>query len=306
MELAIVILNWNAVDDTVHCIHHISSWQHLCPPIWVVDNASTDGSLQVIASKFPEVRLIRNSTNLGFAGGNNRGIIGALSKADVPILLLSNKVYIEEDDVTRMLETLKAEEQIGLVGPLIFDALEKNRLLAAGRKNPAMHRHLDIEKVANDSPVQIVECLPGIAVIVRAKVLRQVGLLDVDYFYGCTVADLCLRAKQHGYLSAVDTRAKAFYQPRSRSEFRHALYTYYIVRNRFLLIHKFYQRWQSLLYPAWALQCMFESAAVRSDGRRSTSQAIWLGLRDGLRGRFGRQNQRVLGTIFGSGGRFGS
>ncbi|NIV37744.1 MAG: glycosyltransferase family 2 protein, partial [Anaerolineae bacterium] len=65
--------------------------------------ASTDGSLQTISRGFPWVHLIRNSTNLGFGGGNNRGILGALSIADVPVLLLNNDACIEEPDVVRLL-----------------------------------------------------------------------------------------------------------------------------------------------------------------------------------------------------------
>lgn len=305
MQLAVVILNWNAVTDTVRCVRSVLSWERLRPPVWVVDNASTDGSLKVIARQFPEARLIRNSTNLGFAGGNNRGILGALSVADVPILLLSNHARIEEGDVIRLLETLKAREQIGLIGPLLFEAFEEDRLLAAGRRNPALYNRWDIGKMPTGEPVQVFECLPGSVVLVRDKVFRQVGLLDVDYFYGNTVADLCLRARQHGYLSAVDARAKAFYEPRRLSKFRDTLYTYYIVRNRFLLIRKFYRRWSLLLYSFWTLRCTVQSVAARLNGNRSTAQAIWLGLRDGLGGRFGDQNKRVLATFFSTGGRSG-
>ena len=305
MQLAVVILNWNAVTDTVRCVRSVLSWERLRSPVWVVDNASTDGSLKVIARQFPEARLIRNSTNLGFAGGNNRGILGALSVADAPILLLSNHARIEEDDVIRLLETLKVREQIGLIGPLLFDAFEKDRLLAAGRRNPALYHRWDIAKMPTGEPVQVFECLPGSVVLVRDKVFRQVGLLDVDYFYGNTVADLCLRARQHGYLSAVDARARALYEPRRSSEFRDALYTYYIVRNRFLLIRKFYRRWGPLLYSFWALRCTAQSVTARLNGSRSTAQAIWLGLHDGLRGRSGDQNKRVMDTFFSVGGRSG-
>jgi GT2 family glycosyltransferase len=305
MELAIVILNWNAAADTVRCIRDISSWQRLRPTVWVVDNASTDDSLQVISRECPQVHLIRNSTNLGFAGGSNRGILGALSMGDAPILLLNNDAWVEEGDIARLLETLQANEQIGLIGPLLFDAEQKDRLLAAGGKNPALHHHSHNTRLPTDKPVQIVECVPGTVVVGRAKVFLEVGLLDVAYFYSSEVADLCLRARQHGYLSAIDTRARASHHLGRSSEFRDTLYTYYIIRNRFLLIRKFHQKWKLLFYGFWTLYSLALSVTVLLNGKLPTARAVRLGLIDGLQGRFGGQNKRVLALTVGAVGRLG-
>jgi GT2 family glycosyltransferase len=304
MKLAIVILNWNAAADTVRCIRDISSWQRLRPTVWVVDNASTDDSLQAISRECPDVHLIRNSTNLGFAGGNNRGILGALSMGDAPILLLNNDAWVEEGDVVRLLETLQANEQIGLIGPLLFDAEREDRLLAAGSRNPALHHNSHNTKLLTGKPVQIVECVPGTVIVGRAKVFLEVGLLDVGYFYSGEVADLCLRASQHGYLNAIDTRARAFHHLGRSSEFRDTLYAYYVIRNRFLLIRKFHQRWKLLFYGFWTLYSLALSMAVLLNGKLPTSRAIRLGLIDGLQGRFGGQNKRVLALTVGAYDRF--
>ena len=306
MELAIVILNWNAAADTARCIRHVSTWKHIQPEIWVVDNASTDDSLQVISREFPEIHLIRNSTNLGFAGGNNRGIIGALSVADVPVLLLNNDAWIEEDDVVRLLQTLQANEQIGIIGPLLFDAKQQNRLLAAGAKNPAQHHLSHVTDLPPGASVQTVECVPGTVVIVREEVFRKVGLLDVNYFYGSEVADLCLRARKQGYLSAIDTRTRAIHDLGRSSKYRDTLYTYYVIRNRFLLIRKFHQNCKLLFYGFWTLYSLALSLKMRLNGKLPPARAVRLGLADGLRGRFGGQNERVLALTSGLGRRSGN
>ncbi len=313
MELAIIILNWNAAADTVRCVRSIASWKRLQPTILVVDNGSTDDSPAVISRECPEVHLISNSTNLGFAGGNNRGIVEALSlpvgMGDAPILLLNNDAWVEENDVIRLLETLQANEQIGLIGPLLFDAEQTDRLLAAGSKDPARHHHSHIGEnyeLPTSRPVQIVECVPGTVIVGRAEVFRKVGLLDEDYFYGSEVADLCLRAGQHGYLSAIDTRARAFHDLGRSSKFRDTLYTYYIIRNRFLLIRKFHQRWKILFYGFWTLYSLALTMKMQLNGKLSTARAVRLGLLDGLRGRFGGQNERVLAIASGAVGRFDS
>jgi GT2 family glycosyltransferase len=302
MELAIIILNWNAADDTIRCVRRITPWQRLRPTIWVVDNASTDNSVHTIERECPEVHLIRNSANLGFAGGNNRGITQALSSATegTPILLLNNDAWIEETDVITLLETLRGNEQIGIIGPLLFDAERRERLLAAGSKDPALHHHSHNYRLPVGGPVHIVECVPGTVIVGRAKVFHRVGLLDEDYFFGSEVADLCLRARQHGYLSAIDTRAKAFHDLGRSSVLRETLHAYYIVRNRFLLIRRFHQKWRVLFYGFWTLYSVALSAKVQLSGKRSTVRAIRLGLLDGLQGRFGGQNERVLAAVSGT------
>ena len=298
-ELAIVILNWNAAADTVRCIRHISSWKRIQPEVWVVDNASTDDSLQAISREFPEIHLIRNSSNLGFAGGNNRGIMGALSVADVPVLLLNNDAWIEEDDVVRLLETLRANEQIGIVGPLLFDAKQHHRLLAAGAKNPARHHLSHVTDLPPGASVRIVECVPGTVVMVQDEVFRKVGLLDVDYFYGSEVADLCLRARQQGYLSAVDTRARAIHDLGRSSKYRDTLYIYYIIRNRFLLVRKFHHNWKLLFFGIWTLYSLALTFKMILNGNLPAARAVRRGLIDGLQGRFGGQNERVLALTSG-------
>jgi GT2 family glycosyltransferase len=123
--------------------------------------------------------------------------------------------------------------------------------------------------------------------------------LDEDFFFGSEIADLCLQAREHGYLSAVDTRARAFHALGRSSDFRDTLYTYYIIRNRFLLIRKFHSRWKALFYGFWTLYSLALSLKVRLGGKQHTARAIDLGLIDGLRGRFGGQNERVLSTCVG-------
>jgi GT2 family glycosyltransferase len=224
----------------------------------------------------------------------------------MPVLLLNNDACIAEADVARLLETLQANEHIGFVGPLLFDAEQRDRLLAAGGKNPARHHRTHIERLSSGGPIHIVECVPGTVILIRDKVFREVGLLDVDYFYSSEVADLCLRARQHGYLSAIDTRARAFHALDRSSRFRDTLYAYYIVRNRFLLVRKFDQRRKLLFFGIWTLYSLALAVKELLSGSLPAARAIRLGLIDGMRGRFGGQNKRVLAITSGAGGRFAS
>ncbi|HXV42388.1 MAG TPA: glycosyltransferase family 2 protein, partial [Anaerolineae bacterium] len=223
MQLSIIILNWNAAADTIRCVRHIAGWTRLRPTIWVVDNASTDGSADFIARECPQVHLIRNAANLGFAGGNNRGLIQALAAGNAPILLLNNDAWVGEDDVIRLMKTLRADEGIGFIGPCLYDAEKRVRLLSAGGKSPVLHHHSHMAAAPTTKPVYPVMYVPGTVILARAEVFRRVGLLDEAYFFSAEVADLCMQAQRRGYRSAIDTRARAYHALGRSSSWRDTL-----------------------------------------------------------------------------------
>ncbi|RMF61259.1 MAG: glycosyltransferase family 2 protein [Calditrichaeota bacterium] len=294
-SVAIIILNWNAADDTIACIQQISRWQHLRPVIWVVDNASTDDSVERIRRSCPDVYLICSSTNLGFAGGSNRGIQAAIQSGFSAILLLNNDAYISEENVISLLETLDRHERIGFVGPLLYDSDQRSRLISAGGKNPVLHHQTRVKTPSTTTPYQPVEAISGTVVLIRGEIFRKVGFLDESYFFSTELADLCKRGQLAGYQCIIDCRAKAYHSIKRSAKFRDTLYIYYIVRNRFIYIRKFYGTISGfLLFFFWTLDGIVLSLKLILTKKSSSARAVWLGLIDGLRGRFGGQNERVL------------
>lgn len=297
MELAIILLNWNASEDTIRCIREISGWTRIKPQIIVVDNASANGDAQVIAQSCPNIQLIASEVNLGFAGGNNLGIRASLKTGDLPILLLNNDAFIGENDVIRLLETLQTHPNIGIIGPPLYDKEHNDRLLSAGSKNPARHHHSHNHHLKLEPPVQIVECVPGTIIIFRADVFKRVGLLDETYFFASEIADSCLRSAACDLFSAIDIRAKGFHRLSRSSKYRSTLYPYYIIRNRFLLVRKFHHKWRLLFYIFWGFYGFIIAVKAYFSGKSAMARAIKLGTLDGLAGRFGNQNQRILSLI---------
>jgi hypothetical protein len=293
MELNVIILNWNAAADTIDCVQALSGWTRLHPTIWVVDNGSHDGSADLIERECPNVKLIRNPTNVGYAEGNNRAIVEALRRNNAPLLFLNNDANLAENDLMRLLETLEADPHWGFVGPLLFDGDRADKLLAAGGQNIITHltSHLAIPPVAES--VYPVDYIPGTVMLARAEIFRRIGLLDEAYFFTGEMPDLCHRAQLQGYLSAIDARARASHTVSRSVGLRSTLYVYYIIRNRFLFLRKHY-RWQVWLFGFWTLYSLALALKVYLSGQPATAQAIWLGLTDGWQGRFGGQNERVL------------
>lgn len=303
MELTVVLLNWNAAEDTIACLRPLRQWHQLQPTLIVVDNASTDDSVAQITAQLPTVHLIQNKQNLGFSGGTNRGIELALSLSDAPILLLNNDAAIDEADACRMVQTLAERPDIGLLVPLLYDEDGRHssdgghnsdgRLISAGGKNPAYHLQTRQLTFADNQPVQPVETVSGTAAFTQAALWRTVGLLDEQFFFSTEMADLSLRAAKSGFGAAVERRAKATHRTERSVHLRQNLYVYYIVRNRLLILKKHYQ-WYLHLWLLWLGYTAVLALKLRLEGQVATATAVWLALRDGLAGRWGGQNERVL------------
>ena len=260
----------------------------------MVDNASVSQDAKAIASAFPEVEVVCSQENLGFAGGTNLGIVRALAGSNAPLLLLNNDVFVEEADIVRLLERLQSIPDAGMMAPVLYHAEDKQRILSAGSRNPVLHRFHTLYELPERDDVYEVESVSGAAVIVRSAVFRKVGLLHESYYFATELADLCRRAARAGYGAFVDPSTRAYHDLDRSSRLRETLYVYYVVRNRFLYIRRFHRLSGLFLAATWALYGGQQAWRLKRAGKRATAQAIAMGVRDGLRGRFGGQNDRVL------------
>jgi GT2 family glycosyltransferase len=294
LELSVVILNWNAHEDTIRCLGQLRSWRVIRTKVWIIDNASASQDAEIIASRCPEVEVVRSEENLGFAGGTNLGITKALTASEAPLLLLNNDVFVEETDVVRLLQGLRSKPNAGIVAPVLYHATEKQRILSAGSRNPVLHRFHTLYDIPNRNELYEVASVSGAAVIIRTAVFRDVGLLRESYYFGTELADLCRRASQKGYDSLIDPEAKAYHDIDRSSRLRETLYVYYVTRNRFLYIRNFHHLSSPFLMAIWAFYGEQQAFRLSRKGKRATAKAISMGVRDGLRGRFGGQNKRVL------------
>jgi GT2 family glycosyltransferase len=205
-DLAIIIVNWNVRELLAACLNTVQAdlaGSGLSGQIWVVDNASTDGSAELVRRQFPEVRLIASDQNLGFAAGNNAALRAIGFPAGLPaqlpeaVLLLNPDTEIHPGALKTLLQFLQNTPQAGVAGARLvygngsfqhsgFDfpglwqlAIEllplPGRLVESrlnGRYPPARYEQ--------GRPFQVGHPL-GAAMCVRAQAIRQVGLLDEGY-----------------------------------------------------------------------------------------------------------------------------
>ena len=294
MQIHVIILNWNNAPDTIHCVQAIEGWQELEPTIWVVDNGSHDDSVERLRQSCPRARLLLSDHNLGFAAGNNLAIRQAMDAGATRLFLLNNDADIGEADVMRLMTTLETTSQAGVVGPLLRDPPPESRIQAAGGRNVAWHVNthlLDLPASPDPFPVDYV---PGTAILISSEVLQKVGLLDERYFISGEIADLCLRARRHGFACLIDPTTTAYHDTGRSSELREAFYAYYFLRNRFLYVRKFYSLAAVPLVLYWGAFGLMSLTGALVRSRQSRARAMWLALRHGLSGTFGDQSKLIL------------
>lgn len=214
-ELSIIILNFNVKDLLLNCLDSIFEsrgkldlWQ-----VIVVDNASSDGSVETVKSKFPQVELIENKENLGFAAGNNVGV----KKAKAPVILFLNPdTVIKDHAIQKSLEVLLSDPDIG--------ALSCRVELPDGRLDYSCHRGLPtpwnslayfsgLSKLFPKSALfsgysasflditepHEVDCISGTFLMVRKIAAEQIGFWHEGYFFNGEDIEFCYSLRERGW-----------------------------------------------------------------------------------------------------------
>ena len=119
MDLSVIIVSYNVKYFLEQCLHSVEkASEHIAAEIYVVDNNSADGSVQMVAEKFPDVKLIANTINLGFAKANNQAIRIASGRY---ILLLNPDTLVQEDTFIKCIAHMDAYSDIGCMGVKMID-----------------------------------------------------------------------------------------------------------------------------------------------------------------------------------------
>jgi len=237
-HLAAVLVSWNQRADLARCLDSLAAEAERGAPRTVVvsDNGSTDGSLEV-ARAGPDVLVVANGRNLGFAEATNRGIERALAAGAEQVLLLNTDAHVPErwrGSLARLAAALAADPTVGAAAPVIYD--EAGRVwFSGGDLDPARLRVAHRE----DAPAGVRETpfLTGCALAVRREVLEQTGGLDPDYWAYFEDLDLSLRIRAAGWRLVVVPAAGVVHRGGGAIG-RGARYGYYLGRGRILFLAK--------------------------------------------------------------------
>lgn len=221
-DIAVIVVNWNAREDLRACL------RSLLPPesgsedgpqvtysVWVVDNASRDGSAEMVRAEFPEAHLIANTENTGFSKGNNQAIAQSREPGSRYMFLLNSDAQVHPGALDALVAWADTHPQAGIVGPKVLNpdgslqfSCRRFPTLGAGFfRNTYLGRWFPNNRYAKDylmtefdhAQVRSVDWVSGCAMLLRRAMIDQIGALDERFYMYCEDVDLCQRAWDAGW-----------------------------------------------------------------------------------------------------------
>jgi GT2 family glycosyltransferase len=234
--VAIVVLSWNGLNDTVECLESLRALTYPHYRVIVVDNGSEDGSPGEIRRRFPEVTLIENEINLGFVGGNNVGMAYALEAGFPLILLLNNDTHLAPDCLAELVAVAVSDAAIGVVGPLMQRVFDPEIIDMGGDFN-FWTGTVNLRRVLPGPilpPAMQIDYVWGCGFLVKAEVIHAIGMFDPRYGAYYEDGVFCLKARAHGWRTVVATRAWMWHKIGRSGEKRFLWQSWMRIRNHVL------------------------------------------------------------------------
>lgn len=265
-KTAIILLNFNSTDETIDCLESLQviADQHKDLLLVVVDNHSSEQEVEKLDKYMANnqsdgTHYIKNNKNLGFSGGNNVGIQYALSKEVEYLLILNNDTIVKDDFLSPMIYEMENDKSVSIVVPKIYFApgheFHKNRYrvkeqgkviwYAGGTIDWAnvIGHHVGVDEIDSENKyasTQLTDYATGACMLIRASVIRKVGMFDKDYFLYYEDSDLSMRVQKAGYSIKFVPSATIWHKNAgSTGGSGSQLQDYYITRNRLLFGFKY-------------------------------------------------------------------
>ena len=282
-RLSIITINYNGLKDTCNLIDSIPFKENM--EVIVVDNASKEDEASVISERYPQVTVIRSNQNLGFAGGNNLGIKEAKGKY---IFLINNDTYFQEFNLKPLIKRLESSEKIGLVCPKLRFAWGNNPIQFAGytplSKITLRNRAIGFSEedhglydTAHPTPYA-----HGAAMLIKREALDKVGLMPECFFLYYEEIDWSMMFTHAGYEIWYDPACTVYHKESQTAGQNSPLRTYYITRNRLLLVKRNYKGINKYLSYIYLIGIVATRDIIKYflQGRFDLVKAVYKGIMD--------------------------
>ncbi|MFC1811243.1 glycosyltransferase family 2 protein [Thermodesulfobacteriota bacterium] len=220
MDLSIIIVNWNTKKLLLDCLESIfETVKNMSIEIWLVDNASTDGSAEAVKHAYPDVKVIRNKVNMGFAAANNQAFKRMQGRY---ALLLNTDTALTQGAVETIYNFMENRPEAGMAcGQLLSQDGSKQNSIANFPTliylicNESLLQILFPKKYPGkrkeySAPIEVDSCI-GACLMVRKKAMEAVGIFDEDYFFFFEETDWAYRMNQAGWKVCFVPSAKIYH-----------------------------------------------------------------------------------------------
>ncbi len=291
--VAVVVVNWHKRGATLDCIAALT---RLTYPRWylvLVDNGCIDFSPAELARLVPDGTYLHSPTNLGFAGGANRGLREALKRDAAWVWFLNNDTLPEAGALDALIDVARRPPGAAIVGAKILQRLAPDRLDSVGLEVDLgsgriwLIGHDQPERGQCDrltDPVAVTAC----AMLVSRRAAEQLGGFDETFFTYLEDADLCLRARALGLRVAFAPRARVLHdRPPAHRRRQSAESLYYATRNHLALLQRYSPAppWRRKLQEVEVIFRYLAFAVRGSERRLAALRAVRQGVREYRRGR---------------------
>lgn len=288
-SVAALVLNYNGPDVTLLSLESLTALSYPNVDLMVIDNGSTDDSVDRVGAAFPKIRQLRVHPNRGISWGLDHGLALALEEGYEYALVMNNDIEVAPSMVDEMVRVAAANPEVGCVGTKSYYYSDRERIWSAGgrlRYREALttergEGQLDCGQFDRTEEVDYVN---GVAMLIRCELLEKIGLWDPTYFLGVEDADFCVRAKQAGYRCVYAHRAELWHMISASIGVYKPFRTFHTARSTAIFLRKHATAWQKARSMAWFLASL-PIAYVR-ELRRGNQAAVTSkarGFAEGLR-----------------------
>lgn len=214
-RICIILVNWNGKRDTIECLDSLALVDYPKFSRLIVDNGSTDGSVEAIRAKHPDLPILQTGENLGFAGANNVGIRWALSKPFEWILLLNNDTVVDPDFLNAFIRQTVATPEAKILGAKLLRYHDRNRIDHLGGKwNPNIVEFDSLHAGEPDGgqTSEEVDYVCGAALLMHRSVPETIGFLEPRFFLFWEETDYCFRARRKGFVVRTAPEARVWHK----------------------------------------------------------------------------------------------
>ena len=282
IEVSIITINYNGLEDTCALIETIPFNENM--EVIVVDNASKNKEAVIIAKRYPQVKIVMSERNLGYAGGNNLGIQAAQGKY---LFLINNDAVFKDFNIQALIARMESSPKIGIVCPKIRFAWGNNPIQYAGYSRLSrisVRNHAIGFNEEDHGQYDTAHATPyahGAAMFIRRDTINKVGVMPDCYFLYYEELDWSMMFTRAGYQICFEPKCTIYHKESQATGQNSPLRTYYLTRNRLLLVRRNPQEFNKILAYFYLIgivalrDILKHTLTGRFDLLKATLRALW-------------------------------